>query len=92
MKEGPFHLEDALQVDPSGDLPDKYRGQALGPQLLVHAQEVYLHLGWQQGDDVIEGGGSRGLYFPAKLQNHWSAFSDIYQLSANFCWIWPEIP
>jgi hypothetical protein len=36
-------LEDALQVDPSGDLSDQDWGYPLGAQLLVDAQEVDLH-------------------------------------------------
>ena len=30
----------------------------------------------------------RGLYIPAKLQNHWSAFGDICQLSGT--WMAPN--
>jgi len=36
-------LEESLQVDPPGDLPDQHRGHALGPQLLVHTEVVDLH-------------------------------------------------
>lgn len=36
-------LEDALQVDPSGDLSDQDWRYPLGAQLLVDAQKVDLH-------------------------------------------------
>ena len=36
-------LKESLAVDPARDLPDEDGGEALGPQPLVHAQEVYLH-------------------------------------------------
>ena len=36
-------LKEPLAVDPARDLPDEDGGEALGPQPLVHAQEVYLH-------------------------------------------------
>lgn len=36
-------LEDALQVDPSGDLSDQHRSHAFGTQLFVHTQEINFH-------------------------------------------------
>lgn len=36
-------LEDALQIDPSGDLSDQHRSHAFGAQLFVHTQEINLH-------------------------------------------------
>lgn len=36
-------LEDALLVDPSGDLSDQHGSHTLGAQLLVDTQEVDLH-------------------------------------------------
>ena len=36
-------LENALNIDTSGDLPDQDWGQTLGSQLLVDTEEVDLH-------------------------------------------------
>mmetsp|Transcript_8497 Transcript_8497/g.21934 ORF Transcript_8497/g.21934 Transcript_8497/m.21934 type:complete len:319 (+) Transcript_8497:685-1641(+) len=55
-------LEDALHVAAAGHLTDEHRGQALGAQLLMHAQEVHLHAAdlVAMNDKVGRNGGNEG--------------------------------
>lgn len=40
---GVHSLKDALQIDPSCDLPDEYRSHSFRAKFLMHTQKVNLH-------------------------------------------------